>query len=574
MEGEVIVGIDLGTTNSAVGIVDSGFPYLFADADGHRTMPSVVWFGDDGRVEVGRKASDCHQSSRSGTLVRSVKSQMGTGGNALPSGQTPESVSALILSKLKEVAESRVGHDVTKAVITVPAHFNDAQRKATLAAGEMAGLKVERLVSEPTAAALCYGLDKLEEESKVAVFDWGGGTFDISILQLKEGVFEVLATAGDTSLGGDDFDLALAKEAAGERWEKMPEAEQGALIVAAEDLKKRLSEEQSAAFPEELSLSKYKFSRLDLNRLGFSLLTRTKQCSRRAMSDAGVHSPRELNRVILVGATTRMPLVREAVTEIFEQEPDFSQHPDEAIALGASIQAGILSGAVSDVVLLDVTPLSLGLETYGGLMNVLIPRNTTIPCRAGEMFTNASAEQTAIAIRVLQGEREMARDNWELGQFTLAFAKQPKGQMRIGVQFALDENGVLEVLARDTTTGEDTVVQIESAAVDVGDEEVGKMVDESIDFAFEDMEERIFTEARLKAEELLPAVDEAMAQVGSELGEAERTGIETAAERVKGCLMKNDANELKQAVQELDSATEAMAARLVEKAMEAQLGLG
>ena len=570
---DVIVGIDLGTTNSAVGIVESGFPYLFADSEGRRTLPSRVWLGDDGETAVGYEADAAAERNASGQLIRSIKSKIGSTGQNLKEGHTPETVSALILSRLKEIAEERLEKPVQKAVITVPAHFNEAQRRATIEAGEIAGLTVERIISEPTAAALSYGLDKLEEDSLVAVYDWGGGTFDVSILKLKEGVFEVVSTAGDTQLGGDDFDLALARFAAGEKWDALSAKNRQSVLKESERVKKQLSETEEATFTTELSLPTSRVTQADLQRLGAPLLAKATQACRQAMSDAKILDPRSLDEVILVGATTRMPIVRDAVREVFGQEPDFSQHPDEAIALGASIQAGVLSGAVKDVVLLDVTPLSLGLETYGGLMNVLIPRNTTIPCRAGEVFTNASASQTALAIRILQGEREMARDNWELGRFELRFSPQPKGQFRVGVQFALDENGVLEVLARDLATDKDTVVKIQSAAVDVDDQKVGWMVEESVDFAFEDMDERVFTEARLKAEELLPAVDAALEQLGSELDEEEVNAIRESAEKVSDALKAKDATPLKAAVQELDAATESLAARLVEKAMDTQLGL-
>ena len=308
-------------------------------------------------------------------------------------------------------------------------------------------------------------------------------------------------------------------------------------------------------------------SREDLEALAKPLIARTLVCCRQALSDAGTTTD-DLNAVVLVGGSTRIPAVRRAVAELFGREPDLSQHPDEAVALGATIQAGVLGGTLRKMVLLDVTPLSLGIETFGGLMNVLIPRNTTIPCKAGEMFTNAAAGQQSMRVRVLQGEREMARDNWELGNFEVPFEPAPKGQARVGVQFRIDENGILEVLARDVTTGIDTVVEIRNAAVDVDDEAVEKMVGESVEYAFEDMAERIFTEAKLKAEELLPAVEQALAAAGGLVSAESRSEIEEAAVAVRKALAEGLPNPLKAAVQRLDAATEALAAALVERAME------
>ncbi len=490
------------------------------------------------------------------------------GGDHNWDGITPEQVASDVLKHLKAIAEERLEHKVTRAVITVPAYFNDNQRKATMRAGELAGLTVERIVSEPTAAALAYGLNRLEGAARVAVYDWGGGTFDVSILQLKDGVFEVLGTSGDTRLGGDDIDLALAHYLQ----EKADDDSSIELFLpTAEETKKKLSDVNSVTvrmpFYDGIRSLECDVTRVDLEKMLSPLLQKTEVCCQRALADVGIKDPAELDSVILVGATTRIPAVRERVAKIFRQEPDISQHPDEAIALGAAVQAGILSGAMKNVVLLDVTPLSLGIETYGGLMNVLIPRNSTIPCKAGEMFTNASGAQQKMKIRVLQGEREMARDNWELGCFELDFNSSKKNEVRVGVQFSLDENGVLEVLARDTATGKDTVIVIESSAVDVSDDEVGKMVEESVDFAFKDMNERVFTEAKLKADELLPAVDMGIEQLGDDLPTDEKAEILAAAEAVKAALETQDHVHLKAAVQVLDKTTEAMAAALVEKAL-------
>ena len=589
MSGELILGIDLGTTNSAVGAVESGFPILLADAEGKRITPSAVWFGPDGTVEVGRKALR-RRATDPGRVITSVKRLMGrrygeeqefcvpmeraADGGLKVLGRSPEEVSAEILKELKRIAEMRLERVANKAVITVPAYFNDAQRAATKRAGELAGLEVVRILSEPTAAALAYGLDKLGERSRVAVYDLGGGTFDLSVLEMQDGVFQVLSTRGDTRLGGDDIDYELAKlapRAAALDFETLDAAARIRLIEEAERVKIALSESETVEFlapfydgPRSLN---FDVERSALEVLMAPLIARTILCCRQALADANV-KPEDLDAVVLVGGSTRIPAVRKAVAEFFGKEPDLSQHPDEAVALGATIQAGVLGGTLRKMVLLDVTPLSLGIETFGGLMNVLIPRNTTIPCKAGEMFTNAAAGQQSMRVRVLQGEREMARDNWELGNFEVPFEPAPKGQARVGVQFRIDENGILEVLARDVTTGIDTVVEIRNAAVDVDDEAVEKMVGESVEHAFEDMAERIFTEARMKAEELLPAVEQALAAADQLVSAESRNEIEEAAEEVRKALADGLPNPLKAAVQRLDVATEALAAALVERAME------
>ena len=566
----MIVGIDLGTTHSAIGVVDSGFPILLADEEGKRIMPSVVWFGADGAVEVGRKAQR-RRATDPMRVISSVKRWMGQDIVLENVGKSPEEVSAEILKELKRIAEWRIGAEVTKAVITVPAYFNDAQRAATKRSGELAGLEVARIINEPTAAALAYGLDKLKDKARVAVYDLGGGTFDLTILEMEEGVFQVLATHGDTRLGGDDVDAMIRDmllDAAGE----VPEEIRWRFLEEAEKAKRALSTEFSYTiripFYDGSSSLEKTITRTDLDKMTKGWITRSLKCCQQAMHDSGL-SLAELDAVVLVGGSTRMPAVREAVAEFFQCEVDVTQHPDEAIALGATIQAGVMSGAMRKMVLLDVTPLSLGIETFGGLMNVLIPRNTTIPCKAGEMFTNAADSQEKMAIRVLQGEREMARDNWELGKFEVMMEKLPKGQARVGVQFRIDADGILEVLARDTKTGKDTVINIASSAVNVDDAAVEEMVSASVEHAFEDMSERIFTEAKLKADELLPAVEMIMAQGFVE--EHERGEIEAAVKEVKATMASAAANALKAAVQRLDSATEAAAARLVEKAMEEAL---
>lgn len=582
---DYILGIDLGTTNSLVGVVDSGFPILLADSEGQRLTPSVVHYGADGLTSVGwpalrQRALDPSRTVSS--VKRLIGRRPGEGDWSPPYdlvdiGVTPVEVSATVLKQLRHLAERALETAVTRAVITVPAYFNDAQRNATKQAGEMAGLCVERIVSEPTAAALAYGLDKLEGRKKIAVYDLGGGTFDISVLELRDGVFQVLATAGDTQLGGDDIDRAFA------RWIEMSsgldtpsQSGMAKLREVAEEVKKKLSALDEAAievpfFDADRHLS-LQATRADLERVAQPIIERTRRHCARALADAGLKAS-ELDEVILVGGSTRMPLVRRVVREIFEREPNTSQNPDEAVAMGAVIQAGILSGALRNVVLLDVTPLSLGIETFGGLMNVIIPRNTTIPCKAGEMFTNAVADQSEMLVRALQGERELAKDNWELGRIAVPFPPGPKGSARVGVQFALDANGILQVLARDTATGVDTVLEIQSAAVDVDDAKVEQMIAESVDFAFEDMNERIWTEARIKGEELLVSVDEALAQCGALLDAGEAAGIQERAAAVRRMIAAepHDAAGLKAANQALDDATQSLAVLLVERAMEQAL---
>jgi len=592
-----ILGIDLGTTNSLVGAVDSGFPILLADADGQRLTPSVVNYAEDGAVTVGWKAlrqRALYPQRTVFSVKRLIGRREGEGDWRPPYdlatlGKTPMEVSADVLRHLKEIAERALETEVSRAVITVPAYFNDAQRNATKRAGELAGLTVERILSEPTAAALAYGLDKLEDRKKIAVYDLGGGTFDISILEMRDGVFQVLATAGDTQLGGDDIDRAFAEwilkrsdegNAATAVCDKNSDAASQRkavlLAAAAEDAKKKLSsiEEVTIEIPfleEDRHLS-VPATRADLERVALPIIERTRKHCLRALTDAKV-SLEDLDEVILVGGMTRMPRVRTLVKEIFNREPNVSQNPDEAVAMGAVIQAGILSGSLRNVVLLDVTPLSLGIETFGGLMNIIIPRNTTIPCKAGEMFTNAVANQSEMLIRVLQGEREMAKDNWELGRIAVPFPPGEKGSARVGVQFSLDANGILQVLARDTATNTDTVLEIQSSAVDVDDARVEKMIAESVDFAFEDMNERIWTEARMKSEELLTSVDEALTQCAELLEPKDVKQIQECAAQVHTVMNAepHDSRALKAANQALDDATQSLAVLLVERAMEAAL---
>ena len=608
--------------------MEAGFPILLADGNGGRLTPSVVYFPAEGAPLIGRTAARMRAIDPENTIYsakRFIGRRVGeeaddvayrlAGERGEPVlirtrgvNRAPEEIAAEVLKKLRDDAERALGEPVTRAVITVPAYFNDAQRNATKRAGELAGFTVERIVNEPTAAALAYGLDRLKERSKIAVFDLGGGTFDISILELSKGVFHVLSTNGNTRLGGDDIDAALvahlAERTAGPEDHASPavtasghpacstgatdetsvchdtrgrvsSARHDAALLArlreaAVEAKHRLSDSASAtvelpfaAGRESISLP---ITRAELERIAAPIVERTRAHCRRAMADAKV-TPADLDEIILVGGQTRMPLVRRLVAEIFGKPANTSQNPDEAVAIGAVIQAGILSGAVQNVVLLDITPLSLGIETFGGLMSVIIPRNSTIPIKRGEMFTNAVSGQRSMLVRVLQGEREMARDNWELGKFDLEFEPAPKSHARVGVQFEIDANGILRVLARDTKTGREHTVEMTSA-VDVSDEAVEKMLEDSLEHAFEDMNDRAFTEAKLKAGEMLPAVRIALDQAGEELSAEEKQTIAARVSEVESAIATGAAQPLKKAVAALDEATQRLAAILVERAVQ------
>jgi molecular chaperone DnaK len=592
-----IVGIDLGTTNSLIGVMDAGFPILIADRDGSRLTPSVVYLPETGDPVVGAAADRMRALFPERTFY-SIKRLIGRrpgesekedfpfavtsqgGRTLLEIGQRlvqPEEISSLVLKKLKAEAELSLGNSVSRAVITVPAYFNDLQRQATKRAGELAGFTVERIINEPTAAALAYGLDRLNDRSRIAVYDLGGGTFDISVLELNDGVFRVLSTNGNTRLGGDDIDrelVRLLKERITGRHPELRQELDNKLFLArvreiAHAAKLRLSTEDivqvEIPFLSGNRSFSYSLTRQELEAVARPIIRRTRSHCLRSLDDAKL-DPRKLDEVVLVGGVTRMPIVRQFVAEVFQRLPNITQNPDEAVAVGATIQAGILSGQVQNVVLLDVTPLSLGIETFGGLMNVLIPRNSTIPCKAGEMFTNAVANQPAMQIVVLQGERELAKDNWELGRFDLEFEPVAKGLARVGVQFEVDADGILHVLARDTRTGRERVIELISA-VDVSDEAVEKMIAESLDHAFEDMAERLWTEAVLKSNELVPAVRSALTLVGDQIEIGDRRKIDALVDEVEASLQSHDPHRLRKANAELDDGTQHLATLLIDRAM-------
>jgi len=547
-----MIGIDLGTTNSAVSVIEAGFPIILADENNLRLLPSLLAYENEAFL-VGHEAQ-AHKHIRSiKSLIgrQSVPSEYSGAVTRLHEGiievqcgerwLTPVEVSAEIIKKLKQTAEYRLQAPQTETVITVPAYFNDQQRLQTKEAAEMAGLTVRRLIAEPTAAALTYGLERASEHTKIAVYDLGGGTFDLSILEMRQGNFEVLATCGDTSLGGDDFDQVLA-----------------------DLLNCSLSEAREAKVLFDTQTEVQGLSAEQYEKACWKLLQKSRKCCERALIDSGV-SKVELDRVILVGGSTKMPLIRSHVAIIFDKIPDLCMHPDEAVALGAGIQAGLLSGAVKNLSLLDVTPLSLGVETVGGLMNIIIPRNTTIPCKKGEMFTNASDTQSALKIKVLQGEREFAKDNWILGEFEASFTPTSKGQARIGIQFELDEDGLLTVLARDMSTGVDKILKVDRSTVDITQTAVEKMIDESIDHAHEDMNNRVFSESKVKADELLASLEEALSLCEGELAPSDIENIRNAQEEVVEAISKGNGFELKNATQRLDESTEELASIVMQK---------
>jgi molecular chaperone DnaK len=597
MAERVILGIDLGTTHSLAGVVDTGFPVVIPDGRGKRLLPSVVSF-PKGAVLVGEPAQR-QRVLHPAQTVYSAKRFMGRransvtedektmgypvcaaedGGICFPVGgdpRTPEQIAAEVLKKLKASAEAYLGQAVDAAVITVPAYFNDAQRTATRRAGELAGFRVERILNEPTAAALAYGLDQKAKDLTCAVYDLGGGTFDLSILEMKEGLFQVLSTHGDTRLGGDDLTRALVVRlseeiVAGCGADPRDEKIQARIWEEAERAKCRLSQEDEVEIEMPFVHGERHFKRTlgrkELEELALPILERTRVCCQRAMEDAGLSASR-IDKVILVGGQTRMPLVRRLVEGIFQRVPDTSQDPDQAIAIGAAIQAGILAGSLRQVVLVDVTPLSLGIETFGGLMNVIIPRNSTIPVKAGEQFTNAADGQRLMKIHVLQGERELVKDNFSLGSFDLEFTPGPRGTSRVGVQFEIDADGILKVLARDLKSGTEKRIEFQSA-VDVDDARVEKMVGESMEHAFEDLHARQLVQARISGEKVAQATRRALQLLGERLPASDKLAVDEALQALLQAMEKTDPGLIKKTVKELDEASRGLADLLVETAQE------
>lgn len=578
-----IIGIDLGTTNSAVAVLEGGEAKIIPNPEGNRTTPSVVAF-KNGEMQVGEVAK--RQAVTNPNTISSIKRHIGEAGYSVEvdgKKYSPQEISATILQYLKGYAESYLGETVDKAVITVPAYFNDAQRQATKDAGKIAGLEVERIVNEPTAAALAYGLDKTDKEEKVLVFDLGGGTFDVSILELGDGVFDVLSTAGDNKLGGDDFDnkimdylVAEFKKENGIDLSKDKMAVQR-LKDAAEKAKKDLSGVTSTqislpfitageAGPMHLEIN---LTRAKFDELTYDLVERTKGPVRQALKDAGL-STSEIDEVILVGGSTRIPAVVDAVRKEAGKEPNKSVNPDEVVAMGAAIQGGVITGDVKDIVLLDVTPLSLGIETMGGVFTKLIDRNTTIPTSKSQVFSTAADNQPAVDVHVMQGERPMAADNKTLGRFQLTdIPAAPRGIPQIEVTFDIDKNGIVNVSAKDLGTQKEQTITIKSSS-GLSDEEIERMVKDAEANAEADKARKEEVELRNEVDQLLFQVDKTITELEGKVDEAEVKKAEEARDELKAAVEANDIEAMKTKRDELNEIVQALTVKLYEQAAQAQ----
>ena len=556
-----IIGIDLGTTNSCVAVMEGGQPTVIANAEGSRTTPSVVAFTKDGERLIGQVAKRQAVTNPDRTVI-SIKREMGTSYKVNIDGKqyTPQDISAMILTKMKETAESYLGEKVTQAVITVPAYFNDSQRQATKDAGKIAGLEVLRIINEPTAASLAYGLDK-EENQKILVYDLGGGTFDVSILDIGDGVFEVLSTNGNTRLGGDDFDQRIIDYVADQfKKENGIDLKQDKIAAqrlkeAAEKAKIELSGTTTANInlpfitadatgPKHLDLT---LTQAKFNELTADLVEATVEPMRKALKDAGL-TVDQINKVILVGGSTRIPAVQEAVKKVTGKEPFKGINPDECVAIGAAIQGGVLGGEVKDVLLLDVTPLSLGLETEGHIFTKLIERNTTIPTSKSQVFSTAADGQTTVEIHVLQGERQMAYDNKTLGRFQLTgIAPAPRGVPQIEVTFSIDNNGIVNVSAKDKATGNEQQITI-TASTNLTEEEINKRVKEAEQYAEQDKKRKEEVETLNRADGLIYETEKTLRENGDKLSEEDKNAVQAEIDSFKKVREGNNAEEIKNAM--------------------------
>ena len=584
-----VIGIDLGTTNSCVAVLEGGEPTVIANAEGARTTPSVVAFTKNGERLVGETAKRQAITNPDRTIA-SIKRHMGENYHVEIDGKqyTPQDISAMILAKLKADAESYLGEKVTEAVITVPAYFSDAQKQATKDAGKIAGLDVKRIINEPTAASLAYGLDKAEGSHKILVYDLGGGTFDVSIIEMGDGVFEVLATNGDTHLGGDDFDNKVMDFLADSfQKEHGVDLRQDNMALqrlkeAAEKAKKELSSAQTTKInlpfitvtadgPLHLDMD---LTRARFDQLTSDLVDRSIEPMNKAMRDAGV-TPADLDKVILVGGSTRIPAVQAAVQRVTGKEPFKGINPDECVAVGASIQAGVLTGEVNDVLLLDVTPLSLSIETLGGIATKLIERNTTIPTKKSQIFSTAADNQTTVDIHVLQGEREMASDNITLGRFQLSgIAPAPRGIPQIEVTFDIDANGIVNVSAKDLGTGKEQKITITSSTK-LSEDEINEKIKEAERFAEEDKKHKEEIETKNQAEGMIFEVEKQMNELGDKVNDSEKTAVENAKKDLQEALNNNASTEdLKSKMEALTNAFYPISTRIYQEAQAAQGAAG